>query len=386
MIYFDQAASSFPKPPSVAEAMAHTVNSIGANPGRGGHVLARQASEIITNTRIKIAELFGCSDPKKVIFHQNATIGLNQAIKGLRWHKNDHVIASAYEHNSIRRPLEYIKERYGVKVTYVDCPDEETDESFVSAVEHAIDSNTRLIAMTHASNVTGRIIPIDKIIALAKRNRIYTLIDASQTAGHIPIDMKTQKIDMLVFPGHKGILGPQGTGVLLVEGEVHLYPIHHGGTGAFSSLPNQPKQWPEFLESGTLNTPGIAGLYAALIDYESRKKEIVPRETILANMLQKSLEAIEGVICYGPEYDILRMPMVAFNVENVPSQEVGVILDSHYNIAVRAGLHCSPLTHEMLHTTAQGMVRASLSIYNTEDEIREFILAIKEIVASYKEL
>ncbi|WP_404450732.1 aminotransferase class V-fold PLP-dependent enzyme [Virgibacillus necropolis] len=385
MIYFDQAASSFPKPPVVAESMAHAVNAVGANPGRGGHALARQASGIIRDTRIKTAELFGCSNPKQVLFYQNATVGLNQAIKGLSWQKNDHVIASAYEHNSIRRPLEYIKEQFGVKITYVDNSKENEGGSFVKAVEQAIESNTRLIAMTHASNVTGRIFPINDIIALARKNRIYTLIDASQTAGHMSIDMTKQEIDMLVFPGHKGILGPQGIGVLLVEGKVHLSPIHHGGTGSFSSSPNQPKQLPEFLESGTLNTPGIAGLYAALIEYEKRSKEIVPRETILANLLCKGLEAIDGVTCYGPSSDTFRMPIVAFNIEKVPSQEVGMILDSHYNIAVRAGLHCSPLTHEALHTTEQGVVRASLSIYNTEDEVTEFISAIKEIVTSYKE-
>lgn len=385
MIYFDQAASSFPKPPGVAEAMLHAINSVGANPGRGGHALAREASDIIKNTRIKTAELFGCSNPKQVLFYQNATVGLNQAIKGLTWHKNDHVIASAYEHNSIRRPLEYLKEQYGVRITYVDTPDGEGNESFVEAIEGSVEVKTRLIAMTHASNVTGRILPINDIASIAKKSGVITLVDASQTAGHITIDMRKQGINMLVFPGHKGILGPQGTGVLLVEGNVQLSPIHHGGTGAFSSSPNQPKQWPEYLESGTLNTPGIAGFYAALIEYEKRKQEFVPRETMLADTLYNGLVSIEGVTCYGPKADTFRMPIVAFNIENIPSQEVSMILDSHYNIAVRAGLHCSPLTHETLQTTEQGIVRASLGIYNTEDEIKQFILAIKEIVDSYKE-
>lgn len=385
MIYFDQAASSFPKPPGVVEAMAHAVNAVGANPGRGGHALARQASEIIYQTRHVIAELFGCSNPNQVLFYQNATVGLNQAIKGLSWHENDHVIASAYEHNSIRRPLEYLKEQYGVTITYVNTPDDSSNETFVKAVERAIEPNTRLIAMTHASNVTGRIFPINDIIAKAKENRIYTLIDASQTAGHIPIDMKKQEIDMLVFPGHKGILGPQGTGVLAVEGTIHLAPIHQGGTGTFSSLPHQPEQWPEHLESGTLNTPGIAGLYAALLEYKQRKNEIVPRETILANTLCEGLEKIAGVRCYGPKSGSFRTPIVSFNINNISSQEIAIILDSHYEIAVRAGLHCSPLTHEVLQTTDQGIVRASLGIYNTDEEVKEFLLAIEEIVSSYNE-
>lgn len=385
MIYFDQAASSFPKPAGVAEAMTYTVNYIGANPGRGGHALARQASEIINQTRNLIAELFGCSDPKHVLFYQNATVGLNQAIKGLSWHKNDHVIASVYEHNSIRRPLEYIKEHFGVKVTYVDTQDDCDDDAFVEAVNRAIEPNTRLIAMTHASNVTGRIFPINDIIKNARESRIYTLIDASQTAGHIPIDMKKQKINMLVFPGHKGILGPQGTGILAVEGNMHLLPIHHGGTGTFSSLAHQPEKWPEHLESGTLNTPGIAGLHAALLEYKQRRNEIVPRETILANTLYKGLEKIAGVNCFGPKLDVFRMPIVAFNINDIPSQEIAMILDSHYDIAVRAGLHCSPLTHEALQTTDQGIVRASLGIYNTEEEVKQFLLAIEEIAASYRE-
>ncbi|ASK61775.1 cysteine desulfurase [Virgibacillus phasianinus] len=386
MIYFDQAASSFPKPKAVAEAMVYAVNSVAANPGRSGHALARQASKIITSTRVKTAELFGCSNPKQVLFYQNATVGLNQAIKGLTWHKGDHVIASAYEHNSIRRPLEHIKNKHGVEVTYIDTPEEAGEESFISAVNAAIKDNTRLIALTHASNVTGRIFPIDDVITIAKKNKIYTLIDASQTAGHIQIDMKKQGIDMLVFPGHKGIMGPQGMGVLLVEGSIGLVPIHHGGTGSFSSSPNQPDSWPELLESGTLNTPGIAGFHAALSEYENRKHEIVPRETILANRLVEALEKIDGVICYGPNSNSFRMPIAAFNIAGIPSQEVSMVLDSHYNIAVRAGLHCSPLTHESLHTNKQGIVRASLGIYNTSDEIDEFINAIKEITAAYREV
>ncbi|WP_430789554.1 aminotransferase class V-fold PLP-dependent enzyme [Virgibacillus flavescens] len=386
MIYFDQAASSHPKPTSVAEAMVYAVNSVGANPGRGSHALAREASKIIQETRVKIAELFGGSNPSKVLFYQNATIGLNQAIKGLSWDKGDHVIASSYEHNSIRRPLEYISEKCGVSITYIDVPEKEEDDQFIQAVQDAIKPNTRLIAMTHASNVTGRILPIADVSKLAKRNSINTILDASQTAGHLSINMNELGIDMMVFPGHKGLLGPQGIGVLMVEGNVNLVPIHHGGTGTFSSVATQPEQWPEYLESGTLNTPGIAGLRAALTEYEKRINEIVPRETILAQSLLEGLREIDGVTCYGPNSDAYRMPIVAFNIDGISSQEIGLILDSHYHIAVRAGIHCSPLTHESLHTTEQGIIRASLSMYNTEEEVHSFLLAIREIVSSYKEL
>lgn len=381
MIYFDQAASSFPKPKSVAEAMIKVMTENGANPGRGGHILARKASAIINKTREEAATLFGCSNPRHALFYQNATVALNQALKGLPWEKGDHIITTSFEHNSIRRPLEFLKNTYGVHVSYVDWNDE--DESFIHAVKREINTKTKLIAMTHASNVTGSILPLDELMKLAKQRNLLTLIDASQTAGHIPIHMQEQGIDMLAFPGHKGLLGPQGTGMLLVEGEIDLDPLHHGGTGSFSEVPNQPNEWPENMESGTLNTVGIAGLHAALEVYKQRKYEIVPRETILVRRLIKGLNAISGVTCYGPKGEQDRMPIAAFNVKEIDSQEIAMVLDSHYEIAVRAGLHCSPLTHETLNTSDQGIVRASLSRYNTEEEVDIFLQAITEIAEAY---
>lgn len=384
MIYFDQAASSFPKPPTVIEAMTKVMQENGANPGRGGHEPAREANGIVSRTRELVASLFGCSNPRKAVFYQNATVALNQALQGLSWKKGDHVIASSVEHNSIRRPLEYLKKRYGVHVSYIAWEDKPT--SFIEAVTNEINDKTKLIAMTHASNVTGAILPVEAVMEQAKKSGIHTLVDASQTAGHVPIHMQKQNMDMLVFPGHKGLLGPQGTGMLLVEGELDLTPLHYGGTGAFSELPDQPDQWPEKLESGTLNTPGIAGLYAALLAYEARQDEIVPRETMLINRLLKGLKSLPGITCYGPNETAKRMPVVAFNVQGVDSQEIAMILDSHYKIAVRAGLHCSPLTHETLETSEQGIVRASLSRFNTEEEIATFLRAMKEIVMAYQQV
>lgn len=381
MIYFDQAASSFPKPAKVIEAVTKVMYENGANPGRGGHELARNANLLINQTREKAAALFGCTDPKKALFYQNATIALNQALKGLVWEKGDHIIATSVEHNSMRRPLEYLKQAYGVHVSYIHWDDDQV--AFVTAVNEAITPKTKLIAMTHASNVTGSILPVEAILKRAKQAGLLTLLDASQTAGHLSIHMQKQGIDMLAFPGHKGLLGPQGTGMLLVEGEIELAPLHHGGTGAFSELPNQPSQWPEKLESGTLNTPGIAGLYAAFKTYEDQREEIVPRETILAKKLLQGLNALPGITCYGPDETMDRMPIVAFNVTGIDSQEIAMILDAHYKIAVRAGLHCSPLTHETLRTSDQGVVRASLGRYNTDDEVDIFLQAIHEIVAAY---
>ncbi|SEP58680.1 cysteine desulfurase family protein [Virgibacillus subterraneus] len=381
MIYFDQAASSFPKPVEVGEAMIFALNEVGANPGRGGHQFARKASEIIQETRERAARIFGCSDPKKAIFHQNATSALNQAIKGLPWREGDHIIATRFEHNSIRRPLENLKRTYGVEVSYINW--DEDDRSFIEHIKKSINSNTKLITMTHASNVTGLLLPIEEIAGIASSQNVLTLVDASQTAGHIPIHMSQIGIDLMAFSGHKGLMGPQGTGMLLIEGNIELQPIFQGGTGAFSEAPEQPCQMPEKLESGTLNTPGISGLNAALKAFESRQNVNVPRETFLAETLLEGLENIEGVTCYGPTKHKRRMPIVAFNIFNISSQEIAMILDSHYKIAVRSGLHCSPITHESLNTTDQGVVRASLGIYNTKEEVDAFIIAIDEIASSY---
>src|SRR5699024_2252276 len=373
MIYFDQAASSFPKPSEVTDAVVKALNEIGANPGRGGHALARKAANIIQQTREKASNLFGCSNPKRALFYPNATVALNQAIKGLTWQKGDHIITTSVEHNSIRRPLENVKHTYDLSVSYI--PWRENREQFLELVKKEIRSETKLIAITHASNVTGSILPLDDITNIAKEQNLITLVDASQTAGHIPLDMKKQKIDMLAFPGHKGLLGPQGTGMLLVEGNLDLRPIHHGGTGSFSEDPNQPEQWPEKLESGTLNTPGVAGLHAALEVYEQNREKIVPRETMLISQLVSGLKRIEGIKCFGPNVDENRMPIAAFNINNIDSQEVAMILDTHYQIAVRAGLHCSPLTHDTLKTIDQGIVRVSLNRFNTKEEIHLFLRA-----------
>lgn len=384
MIYFDQAASSFPKPSEVIEAMVDVMENYSANPGRGEHSLARNASDVIQKTREKAASLFGLGNPKRALFYPNATVALNQAIKGLPWNEGGHVIATSLEHNSIRRPLEYIKENFAVEITYI--PWNGDDFKFVQDVQLAIRPDTKLFAMTHASNVTGVILPLQATLRLAREREILTLVDASQTAGHIPIDMQQTGVDMLAFPGHKGLLGPQGTGMLLVEKGVELKPIHHGGTGSFSDNPNQPEHWPERLESGTLNTPGVAGLYAALNAFEQRLAENVPRETLLVNQLQHGLKNIKGVHCYGPTSEKNRMPIVAFNIMDISSQEIAMALDSHYGIAVRAGIHCSPLAHETLNTANQGVIRASLSIYNTEEEVETFLQAVREIATAYQEL
>ncbi|MGM8212858.1 aminotransferase class V-fold PLP-dependent enzyme [Virgibacillus sp. W0430] len=384
MIYFDQAASSFPKPDEVVQAMMESVTVYGANPGRGGHKLSMQADRVITETRSLAARLFDCSNPKQCLFYQNATVALNQAIKGLRWERGDRIIASSIEHNALRRPLQFVTDAYGVEVIYIDWTGNKSD--FLYKVENNINDKTKLVAMSHSSNVTGAILPLKEMLEITNSNDVLSLVDASQTAGHMNISMQALGIDLLVFPAHKGLLGPQGVGMLLVEGEVDLLPLHHGGTGIYSESQYQPQMWPQKLESGTLNTPGIAGLHAALRLYEQRKKQNVSRETILIKRLVSGLENLLGVTCYGPKLSEERMPIAAFNVLQIPSQEIAMILDSNYNIAVRGGLHCNPMEHTSLNTMKQGVVRASVGIYNTEAEVDLFLQAVEEITAAYKKL
>lgn len=378
MIYFDQAASSFPKPASVVKAVSEALTEYGANPGRGGHRLAREASSIIQQARAGLSDFFGLGIPENVWFYPNATAALNQALKGFPFTEGDHVIATSYEHNSVRRPLEYLKKKQGISVTYIQPNSNgEIDEHQLSA---AITKKTKLIVATHGSNLTGMIVSIETLARCAKQHGIVFLVDASQTAGVLPVDMEKIGIDMLAFPGHKGLLGPQGTGALLVRNGIRLEPLMHGGTGAYSAEIDQPKQRPERYESGTLNTPGIAGLLAGLNEVKKLGlKTIYEHESKLANDCIAGLGAIGGVRVFGPDPGYRRLGVISFQIEGVDVQETAHVLDQHYEIAVRAGLHCSPLAHESSGTADGGTVRVSFGPYNTEEEIDRFLQAIEEI-------
>ncbi|WNF37155.1 aminotransferase class V-fold PLP-dependent enzyme [Bacillaceae bacterium IKA-2] len=378
IIYFDQAASSFPKPKSVAEAMAKAINEYGANPGRGGHQLANKAASVIYETRQKLALLFGEKDPKNVFFCQNATHALNQAIKGLPFEKGDHIISTSYEHNSVRRPLEFLKTEKGVTVTYIasDHNGHINKEDFIKA----INTKTKLVVTSHGSNLTGAIFPIEMIGLICKEKNITFLVDAAQTAGVIPINMEKMNIDMLAFPGHKGLLGPQGTGVLIVKKNINLNPLFHGGTGSHSEAVEQPLERPSRYESGTLNTPGIAGLSAGI---EEIKKiginEIFQHEWKLTKYALEKLETLQGVTVFGPDRDKKRLAVIPFVIDGTDVQEIAMILDQHYDVALRAGLHCSPLAHEAIGTAEKGTLRASFGLYNTIEEIDKWIEILKEI-------
>lgn len=380
MIYFNQATTSYPKAKEVIDQMVEVMTNLGGSPGRDNDSSSGRISSIVATTREKVAKLVHSSDPNKVVFFQNATTALNQAIKGLDWKEGGHLITSTLEHNSVRRPLHHLEKNYGVEISYIN-PKKES--SIIEAIKKSIKKETKAIIFTQACNVTGDVMPIKEIGEIAREENLYLIVDGSQSIGHLPFDMKAWGVNMLAFPAHKSLLGPQGIGVLVVEGDVELQPLHHGGTGIYSEDPDQPEEWPYRFESGTLNSPAIAGLHAALQLYEETREENVSRETFLFSKLLEGLKEIEGISIYSLTEDFQGTPIVAFNVKNVLAQEIAMILESHYNISVRAGLHCNPLCHQTYGTTEQGMVRASINASNNEEEIESFLLAVKEIVASY---
>ncbi|WP_018131414.1 aminotransferase class V-fold PLP-dependent enzyme [Effusibacillus pohliae] len=376
MIYLDNAASTWPKPPEVAEAMLQVMREFAANPGRSGHRLALQAAATIEQTRTRLAKLFHVKNPNDVIFTQNATESINLGLKGYL-KPGDHVVTTSLEHNSVRRPLEFLRQN-GIDVTYVTVSD--SDDSLLRDVEESFRKNTKLLVVTHASNLTGRILPIEQLGWIARRHNVKFMVDASQTAGFWPIDVEAMNIDLLAFPGHKSLYGPQGTGGLYIHPELDLVPLLHGGTGGQSELAEQPPTRPDRYESGTRNTVGIAGLGAGLKFIEETGLETIRKhEEQLTRLLIEELSAIPGLALYGPDRDQPRCPVVSFSMEGYDANEVGFILDTHYQIAVRAGLHCSPLAHETVGTIRTGLVRASLGYFNTEQEIGELVRALKEI-------
>lgn len=378
MIYFDHAASSWPKPDGVAQAMAEAIEEYGANPGRGGHQLANKASEVIYKTRKLLALLFRIQDPNRIVFYPNATGALNQAIKGFDWESGDQIIATMYEHNSVRRPLEFVRREYGVDVLYIQ-PDHNGD-IHLEELEKQINQKTKLIVTTHVSNLTGAILPIADIGKVAHQFHIPYLVDASQSAGILPIDVGAMYIDLLAFPGHKGLLGPQGTGGLYLSPKMTLKPLLHGGTGSHSEGADQPQDSPQRYEAGTLNTPGIAGLHAGLsFLLKEGIEEIEKHEQELTQYALQRLSTIKGVRLYGPDVDKRRAAVIALNLEGVDPQELASILDQHYGIATRAGLHCTPLAHQSIQTEENGTLRISFGYYNRTEEVDQLLTALEEI-------
>lgn len=375
MIYLDNAATTWPKPPGVEKIMLETLREKGANPGRGGHQMSLAAGRIIYQTRELVARVFGISDPSRIIFTLNCTEALNLALKGLL-RPGDHVVTSSMEHNSMIRPLRALTST-GVEFTAVPC--NERGELDLEDLKRAVQHNTRLIALTHASNVTGTLLPIADAGRIARERRLIFLVDVAQTAGIFPIDVEDLNIDLLAFPGHKGLYGPPGTGGLYLREGISLIPLKHGGTGSYSESEDQPEVMPDMYESGTPNTVGIAGLGAGIeFILQEGLDRIRTKEEALLEQLRSGLAAIPGLRIYGPEQSP-RAPTLAVNLGDTDSKEVAFLLDRIYKIAVRAGIHCAALAHRTLGTAKQGVVRFSLSYFNTPEEIQEAIRAMEEL-------
>ncbi|HYS77402.1 MAG TPA: aminotransferase class V-fold PLP-dependent enzyme [Candidatus Dormibacteraeota bacterium] len=386
MIYLDNAATSFPKPEPVYRGMEDFVRASGANPGRGGHRRAIEAEAMINDTRRLLARLLGCARPERVVFGHNATDGLNMAIKGaLR--RGDHAITSVLEHNSVSRPLNQL-EKDGV-ITLTRLP--ATADHLIDPGEtaRAFRSNTRLVALTHASNVTGTIQPIAAIGRVARERDALLLVDAAQSAGVVPIDFDDDHVDLLAFTGHKGLLGPTGTGGLVVGERAVLRPWREGGTGGDSTRPVQPEEFPHRLEGGTPNVFGIAGLReGARLLLERGVETVLPHERGLIRAFLTALKRPERLSWYGADRVIAdrngegRVGLVSLNVAGFAPAEVGAILDEQFDIAVRPGLHCAPYAHRHLGTFPQGTVRLSVGILTTDDDMRQAAAALDEITAS----
>lgn len=379
LVYFDNAATSWPKPPEVMEAMNAAIAQYGASPGRSSHAMAVQASKIIFEARRNVARLIGVRNPNDIAFTLNTTMALNLALKGFLKPEN-HVICTNIEHNSVRRPLEYLRQTRNVHVSYVEC--NEHGHLNIKELERQIRPNTTLIVVNHSSNLLGNILPIAQIAEIAKKHNIKLLVDAAQSIGIIPINVHELGIDMLAFPGHKGLLGPQGTGGLYINPDIDLEPLLHGGTGSQSEAIEQPSVRPDRYEAGTPNTPGIAGLNAGVkFVLNETVDKIHTKEYMLTQRLMEGMESIPGVHMLGPKLGEPKTGVVSFIFDKIGSSEAAFALDRKYQIAVRAGYHCTPLAHETAGTLQYGAVRASISYYHTIDEIDYFIRAIREIEA-----
>ena len=381
IIYLDNAASTWPKPPAVKDMMAEAIEDYAANPGRGGHTLAMKASKAVFRTRVQLSRLFGIQNPNNLFFYLNATQALNQAIKGFL-KSGDHVISSSVEHNSVRRPIEFMRKTSQVEATFIEPRDDH--HFYVEDFAKAIQPNTRLLVVSHASNLTGVILPVAELGKLAKERGITFLVDASQSAGVLPIHVEEMHIDMLAFPGHKGLYGPQGTGGLYVHNDIDLVPLIHGGTGSQSEAIEQPTTRPDRYESGTVNTVGLAGLQAGVsFVMEKGVENIRQHEWDLVKQTIAQLQEIPGVQVYGPGIETERVGVVAFNVGEVDASEVSFILDQQYGIATRSGYHCTPLGHQTAGTEQRGAVRASFGIFNSDKDVEALIDAVKEISSAF---
>jgi cysteine desulfurase/selenocysteine lyase len=381
MTYLDNAATSWPKPEAVYQAMDNFMRHTGANPGRSAHQLSIEAGRIVYETREALDMLFGVGDPTRIVFTSNATEALNVVIRGLLY-PGDHVITSSMEHNSVMRPLRHM-EKLGVEVTVVKC----SSEGFLNPydIEQAVGPHTRLVILNHASNVVGTLLPVAEVGQITRRRGVLLMIDAAQTMGCYPIDVEEMHIDLLAFSGHKGLYGPQGTGGLYIRKgiESSIEPLKYGGTGSRSEHEYQPDFLPDKYESGTPNTVGLAGLGAGVrFVLEHGVTEIQKREWALTESLTDGLKNISGVTIYGDSDPRKRVAVVSFNISGLTPSEVAMQLEEDCEIMCRPGLHCAPSTHKTLGTFPQGTVRLSPGYFTSDDDIEGTLKAVRRIIAT----
>ncbi len=379
MIYFDNAATSWPKPPQVKEAMNQFMEEVGANPGRSGHFRSIEAARIVFETREALSVLFHVKDSSRIVFTLNATESINLALKGLL-KPGDHVITSSMEHNSVMRPLRNL-EKKGIALSIVSCSNEGMLDS--REVEGKIQSNTKMVVLNQASNVTGTLLPVEEVGWIARKHNLLFLVDAAQTAGAYPIDVERDGIDLLAFTGHKSLYGPQGTGGLVVGERIQekeMIPLKQGGTGSRSEFEEQPDFLPDCFESGTPNGVGLAGLLAGVQFVLGKGVEgIRQNEMALIKKLIMGFKNIPQVRLFGPKLQEDRIATLSFNVAPLSPSDTASRLEKEFGILCRPGLHCAPAAHHTIGTFPEGTIRFGLSAFNTEAEVETAIRAVFQI-------
>lgn len=380
MIYLDNAATTYPKPNNVSKAVLSAIKQYGANPGRGGHTMSIKTAQKVYDCRKSISTLFNAIGEENIIFTQNCTFAINMVIKGVL-KPGDHVVVSSLEHNAVMRPIKKLSDLNDITYSVAKVYPENNDLT-LDSFRNAINSQTRLIVCMHASNVFGVRLPIERISAMAKEYRISMLVDAAQSAGIIPINVQDLGIDYLCAPGHKGLYGPMGVGILVINSENIPDTIIEGGTGTLSRELDQPKILPDRFESGTINVPGIIGLKEG-VEFIKRKKieNISKHEFDLMQNLYNSLSRMNNIKLYTnkPDYKYF-VPLLSFNVKGMDSEEVSSLLNNN-GIAVRAGLHCAPAAHMHFGTVDTGTVRVSPSAFTTQSQIDYLVSSLKRIKA-----
>lgn len=382
-IYLDNASTSFPKAPTVATAMSDYITNRGININRGSYALAYDVEDIIYTTRQRLHTLFNGHDPSHVIFTQNVTMSLNMVIKGLL-KAGDHVLVSSMEHNAVMRPLTQLLDQ---DITFDTIPCDSTGSIQMESIEPLIRPNTVALIINHASNVCGTIQPLESIGPICKAHNLQFIVDAAQTAGVIPIDVKACHIDALCFTGHKGLLGPQGIGGIILTKEMaqNLTPLIAGGTGSFSHLETMPTHMPDAFESGTLNLPGIIGLNEGLAYIKSQGMEnIHNHELVLTQSFLEGLQSIDGVNIVGKQNIQDRTAVVSITIDGMDPANIAYELESTYHIMTRVGLHCAPRAHQTLGTYPEGTVRFSFGYANTHKDVKSALSALHRIVKNTK--